>query len=712
MKKFNNKKLLSIIIIIISALLTVVRYRPSAWRLVSALKSLWVSIKYYGLEIFVPDKNNINVTVTALPDVDIQQFLPFDLEELQRKLSELFPALFDKYNFAEYLKHLIDTLNNLSMLILMLLPVAVLLRTIIIQKLMTENNLYNDDTIHLKAFKRVFYPPYYNIKQKIISYKNYLKEYQSYVKIFMFIWFINLNIATIITEFFAFYFYFAVSFKFFDIPLQLLKLLIDMIIMFSGAPALFWGITGYIIFDKIRRSIGYEILNHNEMKNRGFINSMPIVLFNYGTMGSRKTTLLVDMALSQQIMFRDKAFAMLLETDLRFPYFPWINLENEIKRAIEYKQIYNLATVRKFIRKKHLRFCNNAIPEKCFDYEFERYNFTYDDKLKVIELYQALEDYAQLYFIYIIQSSLIISNLAVRDDTQINDIGNLPLWDNELFKRDSKTIDAISRHSKILDFDVLRLGKQVIADNPKSGSFEFGVIGITEIGKERGNMLDLRETKKKTEEANQKNDLFNTWLKMCRHSATVCNYPFIKVYTDDQRPESLGADARELAYLLNVINSGDKKRAIPFFFVEDILFSIIMPKWNNFYTQLRYYRGDNTLIGYIAKSLTSLVNRYYEGVYNTFGYYKMEIETEKGTQDGQTELNEYYLSIKKTYSKRFSTDCFSDYFATSALKTKIGMMQYPEYETEKATLQELQQQNSYFINDLMKQQNKEQKEKE
>lgn len=58
--------------------------------------------------------------------------------------------------------------------------------------------------------------------------------------------------------------------------------------------------------------------------------------------------------------------------------------------------------------------------------------------------------------------------------------------------------------------------------------------------------LELREIKKGSDDTNQKNDLFNSWLKMCRHSATVDNFPFIKVFTDEQRPESWGADARDL----------------------------------------------------------------------------------------------------------------------------------------------------------------------
>ena len=54
----------------------------------------------------------------------------------------------------------------------------------------------------------------------------------------------------------------------------------------------------------------------------------------------------------------------------------------------------------------------------------------------------------------------------------------------------------------------------------------------------------------------------------------------------------------------------------------------------------------------------------------------------------------------KIYAKRFSTDCFSDYFNDMAKKSKTGLMDYIEYVTEKATVDELKMQNSYFINSL------------
>lgn len=51
--------------------------------------------------------------------------------------------------------------------------------------------------------------------------------------------------------------------------------------------------------------------------------------------------------------------------------------------------------------------------------------------------------------------------------------------------------------------------------------------------------------------------------------------------------------------------------------------------------------------------------------------------------DGKPENKKYYLMNKKIYSRRFSTDCFSDYFNDIAKKTNVGLVDYMEYVTEK-----------------------------
>lgn len=164
------------------------------------------------------------------------------------------------------------------------------------------------------------------------------------------------------------------------------------------------------------------------------------------------------------------------------------------------------------------------------------------------------------------------------------DVGNFPMWDTDFFRRDSRLIDSFSRHSHILDFDCLRLGRKVLENNPLKDSFEFGIVLITEVGKERGNSIELVEKKKNSAETNQKNDLFDSELKMVRHiGATVDNTPFVRIFTDEQRPESWGANARDLCNILNMEQSSELSLSMPFFAFGELLYSIIFEKFKDKY---------------------------------------------------------------------------------------------------------------------------------
>jgi hypothetical protein len=297
------------------------------------------------------------------------------------------------------------------------------------------------------------------------------------------------------------------------------------------------------------------------------------------------------------------------------------------------------------------------------------------------------------------QSSLIISNYSIRTDNRFLDAGNFPMWSFDFFRFD---YGKNSRYVHILDFDVLRLGKKVVENNEKAGSFEFGVVAITEVGKERGNNLELKEVKKGLDETNQKNDLFNAWLKMCRHSATVDHFPFIKVFTDEQRPESWGADARDLCDIVHIVSSGEQRLALPFFTIEEMVQEWMFDRFMTLYYDFRHRRGDNTLLVHVLNSITATIYKHYGTIYNRYGYSISKIEKERGTQDGNVEKKKYYLMNQKIYANRFSTDCFSDYFNDMARKSKMGLHDYVTYQTEKATVEELKMQNSYFINGLYK----------
>ncbi len=701
---------------------------PNAYvRIWESLCDLWNSIRYYIKELFLLD-SDVYPSVIDKSQIGFTPILglPATWEEFTILWHSYWKTWATASNFKAYLSAFGNFMFDFSRIILLVVVPLVLVAYLLFQRYLSkENNDYNKDSKPLKFTKWLASKTYIPIKKWIISFVNFLKEHEIYKKIWLFIWLFNFNIISIFIEFIAYYLFFVVSFKISTLYIQFYKLACDLSVMVAYVPLAVWLVIAYIILCKWRKKIGYSRLNHYENKNCGFINERPIVLMLCGTMGKKKTTIITDIALSQEKMFRDKAYEKLLENDLKFPYFPWINLENTLKQAMKTHRIYNLATTRAYIQELAYWFytaqnINNKQVTKsirkhikhkfginysnlCFDYDYNRYGLHFDDKLKIVDLWQVIETYSQLYFIYIIQSSLIISNYSIRTDNVLMDNGNFPMWDTDFFQRDSQDIHTISRHAHIVDFDALRLGKKLVNSDFKD-SFDFGVVNITEIGKERKNNLELQGKKALEETANQKNDGFNHWLKMVRHSATVDYFPFVRVITDEQRPESWGADARDLCEIVHIDKTNETRLAMPFFTISELLYDYIFKKFENLYHKYRFVRSDNTLPMYMLKKLTAIIHNYYNGIYNTFGYCKLDLGVESGTQDGQTLERNYFLMNKKIYSQRFSTDCFSDFFTNKNLRSAVGINDLPEYLNEKATFDELQQQNSYFIEDLMNRQ--------
>ena len=674
-------------------------FDTSYLRFAESAKDLWNSVRIYFCEIF-GIRHSVEATVLNRSDVmSWNILLPADFESFTQKAKAYFSLLIDESNFKSWLVHSGRTTGDVAKALVIALPCTLVL-FLIIKKLYSRGNTkHNEDTLPLRIFKKVSSATYQPLKRYIINYIGYLKETNVLLVLWVVIWCFNLNIASIIVEFFAYYFYFAVSYKIDTLYLQVCKLFIDLQVIFANFPWWIIGVFAWLIFDKIRKNIADSTLRYFEAKNCGFINEVPIVSISCGSMGKKKTTMITDMALSQEVMFRQKAYKILQDNDMKFPYFPWIAFEDELRRCMEYGTVYNLATVKEWIKKKRERFERHGNADlQLYGYDVEKYGIYYNDALRASDLFDVLKTYALAYFVYVTESSLIVSNYSVRVDNTLLDSGNFPAWTMDFFPEGITD----GRHSHIIDFDALRLGKKLIENNPKAGSFEFGVVAISEIGKERGNNLELKEVKKGTDETNQKNDLFNSWLKMCRHSATIDNYPFIKVFTDEQRPESWGADARDLCDIIHIVDSSEQRLAMPFYTIEEMISEWIFNRFISLYYDFRFKRGDNTLLVYLLKTVTSWLWRRNIRLYNRFGYCSLHIEKERGTMNARCEKKKYYLMNKKIYSRRFSTDCFSDYFNDMAKKTNVGLSDYLEYASEKATVDELKMQNSYFINTLYK----------
>lgn len=666
-------------------------------RVFEALIDLYGGFKYYFCVLFGLEPSELPSVTDYSKVMQWTVILPSDFEGFKINITAYFSMLFSKENFLSWLSVTGARVSVWAKVLTIFLPCVVVLIIVVKRIYATPNTRHNKDTFPLRIYKVVTRYTIEPLKRFLRQYFEFVKQHNSIWIIWLIIWVFNLNFATVITEFFAFYFYFAVSFDFKAIYTQIVKLFIDLQVIVKHVPLWIILIFVWLIFERWRKNLATAKLRRMENANRGFINDLPIVSMTCGSMGKKKTTIITDMALSQEVMFRNIAYGKLQETDMKFPNFGWIAFEMELRKCMEYGTVYNLATVKEWIKVKRARYekhHNDLL--QLYGYDSERYGLYYRDGLKTSYIFDVLSTYAQLYFIYVIQSSLIVANYSIREDNRLIDGGNFPIWSTDFFSKNPQP----SRHAHILDFDILRLGKKVLENNPSVGSFEFGVVAITEVGKERGNNLELKEVKKGTEETNQKNDLFNSWLKMCRHSATVDNYPFIKVFTDEQRPSSWGADARELCDIVHIVSSGNTRLALPFFTIEDMLNEWLFNRFINLYEDFRFNRGDNTLLIYLLKKVTAFVYRRNTVIYNTYGYSISNIEKERGTMDGKTEKKKYYLMNKKIYSQRFSTDCFSDYFNELAKGTHIGMNDYTEYATEKASVQELKRQNSYFINSL------------
>lgn len=682
--------ILTVLLTIAFALLGAFVFRSSFIRLFYACKDFGLSVGYYFCETF-GIKHSITTTVNTIPEIQTPQVtLPTDFDGFKDNSSQYFSLLFSSGNFNGWLGYITGVLANFAKILVIILP-CILVFVLVIKALYKKENIkHGKDTVPLKVFKAASRVTYQPVKRFVAGYIAIIKE-NSWIWIcWVILWALNFNLATIVVEFFAYYFFFAVEFDFATIYIQLVKLFADLKTPFIYFP--YWALLFFIypLFDRFRKRIANLRLRHYEARNCGFINELPIVSLTCGSMGKKKTTAITDMVLSQEVMFRQKAFDILQKNDMKFPMFLWIKFEKALQTEIENDRVYNLATVKCWV----ISLEQNG---ELFGYEGERYGLEYDNGLKAENIYSVLSTYAQAYFIYIIQSSLIVSNYSIRTDNLLADSGNFPMWLTDFFPTNFR---RNSRHSHILDFDILRLGKKVLENNPNAGSFEFGVIGITEIGKERGNNLELQEKKKSADEANQKNDRFNSWLKMCRHSATVDKFPFIKVFADEQRPESWGADARDLCDIVNIVSSGELKLAMPFYTIGDMIAEWAFNRFINLYYDFRFRRGDNTLLVHILKSVTAWLWKRNVKIYNRYGYSVLKIEKERGTMDGKIQRKKYYLMSAKIYRKRFATDCFADYFNDMALRTNVGLNDYREYLTDCASVGELKAQNSYFINAL------------
>lgn len=709
---FNYRHLICIIITLGFIAVSVFVFPNSFGRLIEALRDLVFSIGFCFSKIL---HLNYNIPVTVNDYAKTPLFpwlennktpstsLPENFDNFKICLGQYWKTLASTENFFAYLAYLYESLRWIMVDAILLFFAGLILRQVFKQYFKTINNKYAKETRPLRAFKKVAYWTYRPVKIWLIAFVTFVKEHKKYIIIWVCLWTYNFNFFTIILEAFAYLFYFVVSWDIVSLYRQVYKLALDLWTVIDFMPLWALLIAAYVGVNEFCKRRAYAKLYHYERRNRGFLNERGVVTIFYGAMGAGKTTQATDCGLSAEVQFRDDALEIILETDMHFPYFPWITFERQLKFLFRKHIIYDLPSCRKWIRKKCKKWLVKPRKFSIYGYEFERYGLFYDDNLKLTSIWEALEDYACAYFIYTVQSSLLITNYSVRVDNLFTDLGNFPLWDCDFFHRDSRLIDSFSRHSHILDFDMLRLGKKMLEDNPNRNAFGFGVYIISEIDKERKNTLELKEVRATADECNQKNDLFNATLKMSRHPCVVANRVFVRIIADLQRTSSLGADALELGEVIDIVDKGDMSPCFPFFspfYIIALLQGWLHKHFMQPYLQYRFNRADNTLFLHICKSVVSKLDNYVERVNNLFSAQTLKLQVQNGTGKGDIKDKKWFRMPKKIYSKRFRTDCLNGLFEVKAETNRIGINDLKSYADIAATNAELGLQNSHFYNEI------------
>ncbi len=685
-------------------------------RLGEAFRDFGLSIGYYFAELFQLE-HNISPSVTSLSKMPftLSDKVPQTWEVFKEKFMLYWQTFADGQTVMDYFLSFRKGLLVFSYVITFIIPVALVLFLGIRSSLNSQNNRYNEDTKPLKAFKKISDKTYRPIKAFLISLFTFVKEYRfrlptkkkpkkgeiivpkeiSYIEIWTLIWILNFNLITIALELFAYYFYFVSTFDFLSLYTQVYKLLLDLSVIFKFVPVTVWVIVGLIIFDKIRKKRGYDNLWHNELMNRGFINERGVFSVSVAPMRGGKDKFMVDMALSREVMYRDKALEIMRKCDLKFPYFPWINFELSFMSAISKHSVYNLVTTRRFVHSKMSKFYKHHRKRDIFFYDFNRYSLEYDNAKYIETLEDVLLDYAQAFFIYMVRTSLIFSNCSIRVDSQLQSIGNFAIWDDDFFRVRSQDVNYISRFCKIMNWDFFRICRKL--GSVPDFAFEFGIVNITEMGKDRPNQVESEGTKKISDETNAKNDGFNDEVKIIGHGAMVDFNCFANITGNDQREQQIPASLLGTAEILRIEENELGKMAMPFFFWEDRLHDLISHIFEKLHKNQRFNKGNNTLVYYILHTIISKYENYYAKRINTFGYERMTISVRDGNKENEKKMHYYYyISNKKTLSKRYATDCFADVLAEKTKQATKGIDDIKSYKKVRPSDAELKETNSFF----------------
>ena len=698
-------------------------------RLAETVRDLALSVAYYFCAIISPQNNPIRATVIEMPSWTFGEqiwepltLFPYSWEEFCTIWLDFWRAIFSLENFLGYCDFLGDLLLDFSSSVRLIMPLilCIILYLDNYKKKSCTDRRKKSKPLQLyeKALFKIVYPTVAWVKDFV----RFCKEHTQYHMLWITLWLLYFNVLSIFMAFLAYYLFFSVSWQVTSLYTQLLKLLSDLTPMIRFLPGIVWLILGAWFYNHVCRSMAFARLYYCEKCNRAVLRERGVVTTVYGAPRIGKTQFITSMALSAEIEQFDMAFEIMLEESIMFPNFPWQRFRDEIKKGIGSHTLVDSRSCRRWVKKARLFFDHisatytaeewkvnrkrfkNLKTDYTFGYDYTHYAVTYNDNLKITHLYDALAEYACAYVKFTVKTTLLFANYSIRTDSILHDLGNMPYRDNDFLKRDPRLQEAYSKHAHIADYDMVRLGKLIVEDNPHSLFAPSGVYVLTEIDKERKNMLQLRDIKSTSKETNQLNDLFDACLMMIGHADVIANRHFIRIIADLQRPEAWGAGGRELGEVIYIAEKSEIVPALPFFspyWILNGLYLLLKAWWDNYKQEVEINRSDKTLFYYFAENTVAKIDNHYKKVDGLFGYWTVDLEIQSGKLEGEVKKEKWRHIMKKDRSRRNRTDCLASVFDSYKPNT-MHVDDFIMYAGEVGTQQENALQNSYFQNDIAK----------
>lgn len=735
-KRINGLRLtfhvISAVAVLISLCFSIFYFRNVAHRSGQAfvdLKNSTVHLLQFFQWLFFDTEIVTLPTVNQIP-ADMDNILPMSWEEVKTFIAGYAKTVFSTETFSAYFLAISDVLFWGSFFIVPVLAIVGLIALILYLIYSSVDNDYGKETKSKIAWLKVEYKFFLPIIRFCKFYVEFLKNNgKAYRFILGLIWAYNLNVVTIVVEAVALYLYLLPTSDYANLFVQIAKLGMDLTVALDFVPLGIWMLVAWKIFDKWRREKGFEKLEANEEKNEKFLIEHPENILATGEPRVGKTQAITDMTKSQESIFRKKAKEQSFQRRMQFPFFHWGILEKTIRNLRANVPTFSLAYLREFLYTAENAYKGRALIAKetqaiiwgrlkrvgyagrgtnfLFDYDVDRFGTKYNNKLKIVDIFESIRLYAEEYYIYTNPTPLSFSNYPIKFDFDWKDFGNYPLLNIDYFRKDPAEIEKKKQFSHLLIYDTMRPGVQKNPNGPYNNNNELGSVTIGEIGKERGNQRTNQGTKKDDEKCNTANDLFEMDAKMRSHGTTIDYFTYFRIFSDEQRAMELLASLREIGSEVKICNKKTPKILMPGFAWEELIYqasTALTVKITDFITSRK---GSEGLFFHLVMRAYSPIFNHYWRTYNVYSSYDVDLKIMNQAQ-GQTLAEsakyKYHISTKKVRSNVYDTGYFGVYYRERAKKSKTGgINQVPQWSDVVPSIAQMKQLGSHNFDAMFEQ---------